>query len=59
MQIKKNAFYVAEICNTQFSYPRVEAKHIYEAIYEKAEFWEHCIYFGKRRAVMGVVLEKR
>ncbi|GBU25164.1 3-demethylubiquinol 3-O-methyltransferase [Fibrobacteria bacterium R8-3-H12] len=29
--------YNCTYCNTQFSYPRVDAKHIYEMIYEKAE----------------------
>jgi len=29
--------YNCAYCNTQFSYPRVEAKRIYEIIYEKAE----------------------
>jgi 2-polyprenyl-3-methyl-5-hydroxy-6-metoxy-1,4-benzoquinol methylase len=29
--------YNCAYCNTQFSYPRVEARYIYEMIYEKAE----------------------
>jgi len=31
------SIYNCTYCNTQFSYPRVEANHIYETIYEKAE----------------------
>jgi len=34
-----NTFFIYDCayCNTQFSYPRSDAKHIYEMIYEKAE----------------------
>jgi len=31
------SIYNCTYCNTQFSYPRINAKHIYEMIYEKAE----------------------